>query len=109
MRFKQQSRIYYWWKRHKAKKHIFWLVHRGIDFSLDEIQRKYNVTPEDIRELCRPHMGTFGHTAIFDRRIQLLSSGIYRCYGHYRNYIKFPTTDKCNPFEERLKGDGGSN
>lgn len=88
----------------RAKAYIFRLVHRGIDFTVSDITSKYDISDAKVHELCKAHMGDFGKTAIFDRRIQLLSDGSYRHYGHMGNYIRFPEAPDgiVNPFLKRL-------
>lgn len=90
----------------RAKFCIFWLVHTGRDFTVSDITDRYDILPSQVHDLCKAHMGDFGKTAICDRRIQLLPSGVYRHYGHYgskgRMKVIFPTSDKPNPFLKRL-------
>lgn len=74
----------------RAKVYIFRLVHRGIDFTVSDITDRYDISASQVHELCKAHIGNFGKTAICDRRIQLLKSGVYRHYGHYGNVVRFP-------------------
>lgn len=86
----------------RAKAYIFRLVHRGIDFTVDDILDRYDISASQVHELCKAHMGRRFTTKIWDRRIELLTSGTYRCYGQFGYKVVFPVGDRENPFLKRL-------
>ncbi len=88
----------------RAKAYIFRLVHSGATFTVSDITDRYDIPASQVHELCKAHIGDFGKTAIFDRRVELLSSGVYRSYGHHGMKVLFPIGNDniVNPFLQRL-------
>ena len=87
----------------RAKAYIFRLVRSSTAFTVSDIADRYDISATQVHELCKEHMGKFGTTAIYDMRIELLPSGVYRPYSHRRNGFIFPIGGGGrNPFLKRL-------